>query len=231
MSVITVSRQLGSDGDRLAVRVAEAMGYKLVDRRLVEDIARITGATSEEVERFDEKGEGRIQCFLRRLLVPEFSSGAVPIRTTGYLPEFGLEFPYLIDDRIHSTAPYLDRGTYQLLITTLVQDAGTAGNVVVVGRASQVILRAQVDVVHIKVIAATALRCERVVESRHVSSAAAAHLVEQHDRWRKLYLRNGHGVDWDDPLLYDLVINTGRMTEEDAVNLLTGLLQRRGTAA
>ena len=42
MAVITVSRQIGSGGDRIAERVAEVLGYEYVDRRLVEEIASIT---------------------------------------------------------------------------------------------------------------------------------------------------------------------------------------------
>ena len=36
--------------------------------------------------------------------------------------------------------------------------------------------------------------------------------------WRHSYLHNFHRADWNDPLLYDLTINTGRMDREDAVN-------------
>ena len=51
MAVITVSRQLGSGGDRIAERVAEELGFAFVDRRLVEEIAQITDTSVEEVEK------------------------------------------------------------------------------------------------------------------------------------------------------------------------------------
>ena len=55
MAVITVSRQLGSGGDAIAERVAQELGFQLVDRRLVEEIANITDTSVEEVEKYDEK--------------------------------------------------------------------------------------------------------------------------------------------------------------------------------
>ena len=58
MTVFTVARQLGSRGDWIAEQVASKLGYDLVDRRLVEEIAGITDTSPEEVERYDEKGEG-----------------------------------------------------------------------------------------------------------------------------------------------------------------------------
>ena len=48
LDVVTVSRQLGSEGDRIAENVAKALGYEYVDRRLVEEIASITDTSVEE---------------------------------------------------------------------------------------------------------------------------------------------------------------------------------------
>jgi CMP/dCMP kinase len=227
MATVTVSRELGSGGDRVAARAAERLGFELVDRRLIDEVATITGATAEEVARYDEKGERRVQFFLRRLLVPKLGPGMTPVPVTGYFPEFGLDFPYIIDERIPRNRPYLDRGTYQLLITTLVQDAGATGRAVIVGRASQIVLARLPGSVHVKITCPLARRCEQLMESRQISHQAALRLAEQHDRWRKLYLLNHHGVDWDDPLLYDLVINTGRVSEGAAVEMITGLLNSR----
>ena len=107
MTVFTVARQLGSRGDWIAEQVASKLGYELVDRRLVEEIAGITDTSPEEVERYDEKGEGRFKFFLKKLLVPEVAPGTFPLSAAAYAPEFGLEFSYV---REHDTsgATYLD---------------------------------------------------------------------------------------------------------------------------
>ena len=60
MTVITVARQIGSRGDWIAEEVATRLGYEFVDRRLVEEIAGITDTSAEEVERYDEKGDGLV---------------------------------------------------------------------------------------------------------------------------------------------------------------------------
>ena len=41
MNVITVARQIGCRGDWIAEQVATKLGYDLVDKRLVEEIAKI----------------------------------------------------------------------------------------------------------------------------------------------------------------------------------------------
>lgn len=219
MAVITVSRQIGSLGDRIAEKVAEVLGYEYVDRRLVEEIAAITDTTVGEVEAFDEKGEGPVRRFLRRLLVPEVSPGTFPLSAAAYASELGLEFAYV--NEVSAREPtYLDRGTYQLLITTLVQDFGQTGKAVIVGRASQVILAKHPQACHVKVVAPRDVRCQRMGECEGMEVEGARRLVDQHDQWRKDYLRSTHGADWDDPLLYHLTINTGRVDWEDAVGII-----------
>lgn len=43
MTAITISRELGSDGDVIAKDVATALGYRLVDRDLIAEILRECG--------------------------------------------------------------------------------------------------------------------------------------------------------------------------------------------
>ena len=227
MTVITVARQIGSRGDWIAERVASELGYELVDRHLIEEIASITDTSVEEVEHYDEKGEGRLKFFLKKLLVPEVAPGTFPLSAAAYAPEFGLEFSY-VRENDSSSNTYLDRGTYQLLITTLVQDFGQTGKAVLVGRASQVILADHPDACHIKIVAPLEMRVNEVIQHRDVSTEQAQKLVEQHDEWRQNYLRNFHQVDCDDPLLYDLTINTEKVDPEAAVKLLVNLVRDEG---
>ncbi|NKB66267.1 MAG: hypothetical protein GKR89_04330 [Candidatus Latescibacteria bacterium] len=224
MAVITIARQIGSGGDWIAEETARELDYRFFDRRLVEDIAQLTDTTPEEVEQFDEKGEGRVQFFLKRLLIPEMSPGVFPL-SAAYFPEFGLEFPYALD-REEQSAAFLDRGTYQLLITTLVQDYGNQGRAVIVGRASQIILSQHPQALHIKIVSPFEERCQTLMEARQVDEEQAAKLVEQHDRWRQLYLENHHQADWDDPLLYHLTINTGKIDRQAAVDSIVDCARR-----
>ena len=100
MTVITVARQLGSFGDWIAEQLAAKLDYEFIDRRLVEEIASITETSVEEVERYDEKGEGRLRFFLKKLLVPEVAPGTFPLSAAAYAPEFGLEFPHMREPHV-----------------------------------------------------------------------------------------------------------------------------------
>ena len=49
----------------------------------------------------------------------------------------------------------------------------------------------------------------RLVDEQFTSYDSAAQMIKAHDRASQDYLKHYYDIDWDDPLLYHLVINTG----------------------
>jgi cytidylate kinase len=87
-------------------------------------------------------------------------------------------------------------------------------------------LKERPDVLHVRVIAPPSLRAERIARAHGIPLAAAREQVEASDRARREYVRYYH-ADWDDPELYDLVINTGRLTPGRAAALVCLAVQHR----
>ena len=56
MTIITISRQLGSLGTTLGRRVASRLGYRLVHRELINQAARLAGAPDMALATIDELG-------------------------------------------------------------------------------------------------------------------------------------------------------------------------------
>lgn len=54
--IISISREYGTGGHAIGVKVAEDLGIKLYDRNIVEEIAKEKGTTPEKLEGFDENG-------------------------------------------------------------------------------------------------------------------------------------------------------------------------------
>jgi len=134
-------------------------------------------------------------------------------------PEMALE---QIDElRLLQLAPTANAyAAYMEALRTLVREAAAQGEVVIVGKGGQAILRGLPDVLHILVIAPLDVRIQRVTEEKQVTRAGAERLVDASDRRRASFLRVQHGVDWMDPRLYSLVINTGLITPIAAVHLV-----------
>lgn len=68
---LAVSRQLGSGGSFLAIRVAEALGWKAYDREILAAIAADTRSDEDLLSRLDEQGVAEFHEYLAPLIVPD----------------------------------------------------------------------------------------------------------------------------------------------------------------
>lgn len=109
---------------------------------------------------------------------------------------------------------------YSRAVQTVMEDLAAAGNVIIVGRAGQVVLRDHPGVLHVRLIAPLELRTQRLAERHHISVHAAHAQATARDRQRRTYLKRFYNIDWNDPLLYDLVINTAHLGAAEACDLI-----------
>ncbi len=117
---------------------------------------------------------------------------------------------------------------YRRAVEQVMREWADKGNVVLVGRAGQVILRDRPGVFHVRVVAPFAIRAERVAHAHGVALESAKAQVEGSDKFRRQYLKRFYRVQWDDPDLYDLVVNTGRVTPESAAAIIVQAVARMG---
>lgn len=112
------------------------------------------------------------------------------------------------------------RRLYHEKVTAVIEELAAEGNVLLVGRGSQVILAGRPGVLHVRVIAPHERRIATVQARCGVSAAAAVARIDASDRARAGFLRRDYGVKWDDPALYDLVLNLARMDVAAAVDIV-----------
>ena len=113
---------------------------------------------------------------------------------------------------------------YRQAVQQIMQEHAIQGNVVIIGRAGQMILSGWPEVLHVRVIAPRPLRIERLAARQEISLECALAQVEASDRRRRNYLKRFYNVQWDDPNLYDLVINTAHLAPIAAAQLITQTL-------
>jgi CMP/dCMP kinase len=135
------------------------------------------------------------------------------------LPEMALD---CIDDLglFGITASTRYRASYRQAMEEVMKELVEEGHVVIVGRAGQVILSGFPNVIHVRIVAPLELRAKRIAEKRAISIDGARAQVEASDRNRRLYLKRSYNVRWDDPNLYDLTINTERVTPDMAAEVI-----------
>lgn len=84
---------------------------------------------------------------------------------------------------------------------------------------------------HVKVIAPLKCRLDSVCKSYGLDEAGAARLIEEQDQDRQEYLRQIFGYNWLDLDLYHLVVNTGILGLEEAVDLVVNAARNKSKTA
>jgi cytidylate kinase len=95
-----------------------------------------------------------------------------------------------------------------------------AGHVILVGRGATVVTARLPNVFHVRLIASLSTRIERVQKAQNLTREAAAVFVGKADRGRQRYVKAHFDARIDDEMLYDLVVNTDRLSYADAVTLI-----------
>jgi len=204
MRAITISREYGSGGGEIASRLARRLGWQLVDHAIVERVASELGTSQEEAEAHDESTGGIVSQLLN------FMQNLYPAYMVNAPPE-----AFLSDDDYRNT------------VNRIVRAAAARGHVVIVGRASQVILAGLRDVLHVRVIAPFEKRVAYVMQREGLDQHAAESRIHTKDHDRARHLEMEYHQKLEDARLYDLVLNTSLLDLESAVEVICFTLQQK----
>ena len=207
MAVVTISRRFGSGGDEIAGRVCELLGYRYFDKALMAQVATEMGLAEGEIVDFSEDIY-EMRSFLERLF-------RTPRKIT--------QLEAIPEDRpgsVIAVVEKLDEAHSIALVQSTIQAASNEGNVVIIGRGGQAILKDKPDVLHVRIEAPLDNRVQRLCDRANFSLGGAHDTAIKRDRASADYLKRFYDIDWEDSLLYDLVINTGRVDIEAAAQLI-----------
>jgi cytidylate kinase len=189
--LLTVNREFGSGGGRIAQTIAENLGWKLLDKDIIDAIAYAAHVNSNEVRRYDE----HVESWLRRLNQQAMRSAALAA---------GLE---LRDKAV------FDAQEMFKISQNVIEKAHADGNCVIVGRGSQCVLQHKPDAFHAFVYAPHRQRILRLRE-RLAQGVDAEERIRTVDGERAKYLQEYWGKYWLNPHLYDLMLSS--LEGEDA---------------
>jgi cytidylate kinase len=183
--VLTVNREFGSGGGRIAQTIAQRLGWKLLDRDIIDAIAYAAHVDSSVVRRYDE----HVDSWLRRINQQAMRSAALAA---------GLEL---------REGSVFDAEEMVKLTQKIVEEAWSEGNCVIVGRGSQCVLQHKPDVYHVFVYAPLKDRIMRL-RIRLERGADIEQRIRTVDEERAKYLQEYFGKSWCNLHLYDLLISS-----------------------
>ncbi len=211
MAVITISRQYGSGGDEVAERVCEILGYSYFDKKMMVEAASEVGLSEEEIVDFSEDNYV-VRGFLDRLL-------GIPHRV-----RMKTQTQDNDDEGQEITVQLLNKERGVELVRSTISTAYEHGNVLILGRGGQIILREKPGVLHVRIRAPMGARVLRVQRKEDLTLEEARQRVMQRDESAAEYLQQFFDIEWDNPMLYHLCLNTGRWDVEAAAQIVVNAL-------
>ena len=214
-TVICISRTDGADGESVGIAVASELGYRYVDREVVEraaEKAHVDNAAIEDVE--------RRKSFVRRLL----EGLTIPVQAAPFAFEPGAPFAF---DQGESPSGSLDMRD---VIRSVIGDLAEEGRVVIVSHAASMALAGAPNALRILVTASPAVRVDRVSRGgKWLRPSEAEAAVRDADRNRQDYFRRFYDVDREEPTHYDVVLSTDVLTAKQAAAIVCAAARVAGS--
>jgi cytidylate kinase len=198
MAVITISRELGSEGDKIADLLCQELGYSRVDKAILMQIAEEAGV---DVEAVLAKERGFAQ---RARLISDQMISLYRKQPTAF-----------------ERRADLDDQTYEEMVRKALAQFAEQGDVIIVGRGGQMVLHDWPMALHVHVYAPLEVRVERLRHRFNISAPEAQRRIAASDEQKRQYVRHMHNnANWKDLKHYHLTINTGHIAPEVAAQAI-----------
>jgi hypothetical protein len=193
--------------------VSEKLGYRYFDRAMLAQIFAESGLSESEIVDFSEDNY-KVRSFLERLLARSSLREASRLSWD--------EDP--TGTRARESA-LLNEAQGITLVQGAIRAAYRRGNVVIVGRGGQAILKGMPGVLHVRVHAPLETRFAHIATQKNIHLFGLRKEIVEHDQAAADYLKRFYGIAWDDPLLYDVMINTTQLSIEAAAQMIVDAAQ------
>jgi len=228
MPVLTISGQAGSRAREIGRLTAQRLQIDYVDQEILVEAARQLGVPVESVVSLDERAASRgerLAAMFRRFLERSAAAGAGdPMLGAGgldivlgrtYGEAAAAEGPQEVPDEMYIST-----------LNGIVRELAARGDVVIIGRGSQVSLRDWPGATHVLLVAPHSYRVELIAQRDGLSAEDATKRVHEGDKGRSSFHQKFFKVSVDDPALYHLALNSARFSDEEAADLIAEVARR-----
>ncbi|HUJ10255.1 MAG TPA: cytidylate kinase-like family protein [Verrucomicrobiae bacterium] len=209
IKIIVIEREFGTGASVIAEKLAQRLGWRLLDQQLTGEIARLAKVSEAAVKHCEERLD---PLFYR--LAKVFWRGSYERS----LPVTGLET--------------FDADQMMQFMQRIIGDAAAAGNCVIVGRGAPYFLRDRSDTLVVFLFAPRELKIRRAL-ALCKNEAEASEIVDTVDQQRVAFVKHYFGKDWPHRPLYDAMLNTALgedITTDAIVSLMNAINKKKGSS-
>jgi hypothetical protein len=196
---VCISSEDGTGALGAAMLAARSLGLRVIDEDIVTRAAVEAGVDRDAVADVEQR-----KSKLTRLL-----EGLAPA---------GVGIGYIVPEAVVPMQPPSD--ALKGLIKSVIEEAATAGGVMIVSHAASLALADREDVLRVLVTASPEIRSGRLGATLGLDDDEAARAIKKGDAGRADYIKRFYGIGDERPTQYDLVINTDRLSPEHAAQLI-----------
>lgn len=223
MPVITINGVIGSGTLEIGHLVAQNLGLNYVDRYIFSEAARLVGSPigqlmekEQRVVPFREKVARFMQGVLERSAVA--GAGAEPYFGRGIEMLPAEAYTELVSDAA-ATSPVHDRAFIDAT-TSVIKELAEGGDVVIIGRGSNMILADIPGVVHVGLVAPLDVRIDTMAKRELFSNTEARAYAEELENARVTFYRKFFRVNANDPENFHLMLNIGKISQSTAAEII-----------
>ena len=123
------------------------------------------------------------------------------------------------------------RPAYKSLFESLNLELAAKGNVILLGRGVQVVLKEVPGIFHVRIVAPKELRIKQIASEQNLSEQAARDYMHSQDNQRSALIQSIYKINLNNFELYDIVINTANFAVEAAADLIAHGVQKKTESA
>jgi len=213
MSIVTIRGQLGSGAPEVGRKVADKLHADYVDRELIAEVAMRLQREEQEV--------------IAKEMPPTSLLGRIA-EALGHGGTFGGE-AYAGAYLPISEMPLSDTRYFEAL-KSVIKQLARSQPLVILGRGSQFILKDYPETLHVLMVAPIEVRVRRVMQELKLKEEAAKHEIASFDKSSREFVKRYFQAGWEDPVNYDLVINTGHLSYEATASIILEILSYKKEA-
>jgi len=121
--------------------------------------------------------------------------------------------------------------TYTELLESVVLNVASEGEGILLGHGAPFLLQDFDCAFHLRIYSTMSERIPRIMKESGMSYEATKKAIQKADADRKGFIQYAFHHDWNDPSLFDLIINRDKMGEEAAVDLIVQAAKTPGIQA
>lgn len=205
-SVVCISATDGASGEAIAPLVANLLGFRLIDEQIVTRAAQEAGVDPQVVADV-ERRKSLVSRVLKKIPASDMAGASALVA----MPVMTEQTP--ADDQL--------RG----LIRSTIEEIARQGDAVLISHAASFAVGAEPGVLRALITASPETRADRLAGAHDCDAKEAEKLVSRGDTNRADYLKRFYGISAEQPTHYDLVVNTDRVTVEQAADTIVHAAQ------